>query len=63
VGSAPTRNRLRRRLQALMLEHSRAGSLPGGSYLITATPAATQLSYAELSSLLGRALASLPAAT
>jgi ribonuclease P protein component len=46
VGSAVTRNRLRRRLRAIIA--SQASSMPPGWYLIGATPAAASLSFAAL---------------
>jgi ribonuclease P protein component len=46
VGSAVARNRLRRRLRAIVAAHEAA--LPPGWYLIGATPAAANLSFAAL---------------
>lgn len=58
VGSAPVRNRLRRRLRAALRE--RAGALRPGSYLIGAGRAAVTLSPSELRNQLDRLLASTP---
>ena len=44
VGTAVVRNRLRRRLRALVTELAP----PPGTYLVAATPAAAALSFAEL---------------
>lgn len=54
VGSAPVRNRLRRRLRAAVRE--RAGSLRPGSYLIGAGVAAVTLSPSELRDVLDQLL-------
>lgn len=55
VGAAVVRNRVRRRLRHLM--RARLDRLPGGSLtVVRATPAAAQLSAAELSAALDRAL-------
>jgi ribonuclease P protein component len=54
VGPAVTRNRLRRRLRALLaMQEPR---LPAGLYLIGATPAAAGRSFAELALDLDRLL-------
>jgi ribonuclease P protein component len=45
VGPAVTRNRLRRRLRALLATRA---ALPAGLYLVGATPAAAGRSFAEL---------------
>ena len=57
VGPAVVRNRLRRRLRAVMREA--APRLRPGVYLIGAAPAAGQLSYAELKAAVTRALKDL----
>lgn len=44
VGTAVVRNRLRRRLRALVVELAP----PTGTYLVAATPSATSLTFAEL---------------
>lgn len=44
VGTAVARNRLRRRLQALVL----AIDVPAGAYLISVSPAGAHLSFGEL---------------
>ncbi len=54
VGSAVTRNRLRRRLKAVMAE--RASSLPAGAYVVRAGPEASPLGFDELRVTMGRAL-------
>jgi ribonuclease P protein component len=58
VGSAVERNRLRRRLRALL--GAAVGDpdlvLPEGDYLVRVTPSAGRLSYAELGAVLHRAL-------
>jgi len=46
VGSAVTRNRVRRRLRSLIQAHH--SSLAGGLYLIGASPAAAERSFNEL---------------
>jgi ribonuclease P protein component len=52
VGTAVVRNRLRRRLRALVAELAP----PSGTYLVVATPAAAGLSFAELRAELVRCL-------
>ena len=58
VGGSVTRNRLRRRLRALLREAlaDPAVPTPDGDYLVAATPAATSLSFEELRGTLQRAL-------
>jgi len=58
LGNAVTRNRLRRRLRALVAET--AADLRPGAYLITAAPAATTLDIGELRRTLQTALNRLP---
>jgi ribonuclease P protein component len=48
VGSAVTRNRLKRRLRAIVAERDRRRPLSPGAYLVSAQPAAADLSFAEL---------------
>ncbi len=48
LGTAVTRNRLRRRLRAILDEL--APSLPGGTMLVGAYPAATELTFDALRS-------------
>lgn len=55
VGPAVTRNRLRRRLRALMVES--APTLPAGAYLVRAGAEARDLGFDDLRAALGRALA------
>ena len=58
VGNAVTRNRVRRRLQAVIA--SVATDLGAGTYLVGAGPAAAATTYAELASGLVTALVALP---
>jgi ribonuclease P protein component len=60
VGSAVTRNRLRRRLRHI-LDAAGPADLAPGNYLIHATPPAAGLSYEELSSTVMGALEALRA--
>jgi ribonuclease P protein component len=57
VGSAVVRNRVRRRLRAIVRDLDAAGTLAPGLYLIGATPAVTGASAAELR---GHLVAALP---
>jgi ribonuclease P protein component len=52
IGLAVTRNRLRRRLRAVLVELT----LAPGSYLVIAAPGAAGLEFAELRSLVRDAL-------
>jgi ribonuclease P protein component len=54
VGTAVTRNRLRRRLRAIVAEA--ASSLPSGAYVVRAGPEAAELDFDELRMAMGRAL-------
>lgn len=54
LGGAVVRNRLRRRLRAIMAE--RVASLPHGAYLVNAGPGAINLSYEELKMVIDKAL-------
>ncbi|MGH9156145.1 MAG: ribonuclease P protein component [Acidimicrobiales bacterium] len=54
VGGAVQRNRLRRRLRAIVAEL--APDLPAGTYLVSAGPAATTTSSGELRTLVRRAM-------
>jgi ribonuclease P protein component len=58
VGTAVVRNRLRRRLRALVAEVS--GELAPGTYLLAADVSATSLSHGELRTHLMTALHALP---
>lgn len=62
LGPAVTRNRLRRRLRAILRETQ--STLPGGMLLIGATQRATELTFdqlrSELQQLLKKAIASAP---
>jgi ribonuclease P protein component len=55
LGTAVTRNKLRRRLRELLREMS--STLPGGMLLIGASPRATELTFDELRAELQRLLA------
>ena len=59
VGGAVVRNRLRRRLRALIAEAERAGDLPPGHYLVGADPSAVEAPFPELRRQLLGALARL----
>lgn len=56
IGTAVVRNRLRRRLRAILTELDRSGSLPPGVYLIGAVPGAEQASFDELREQMKRAI-------
>ena len=58
VGKAVVRNRLRRRLRWLFADL--APTIPPGSYLIGAAPAAANLDHGDLRRLLSAALTELP---
>ena len=58
VGGAVVRNKIRRRLRAIMQEA--APELPSGAYLVTAAPAAAQLSFGELRTTVREMLAAIP---
>ncbi len=49
VGTAVTRNRLRRRLRALLADEHRVTPLPSGAYVVAVDPSAAGLTYAGLS--------------
>jgi ribonuclease P protein component len=55
VGSSVVRNRLRRRLRAILVELRPAP----GDYLVVADPAAASVSFSDLKALVSTALASL----
>jgi len=57
VGNAVTRNRVRRRLRALMVEM--ATDVPSGAYLFRASPAAAHLSFDEMRSIVSTAIAAI----
>jgi ribonuclease P protein component len=61
VGTAVTRNRVRRRLRALVAEAATEGAVAPGAYVIAAHPPAAGRSYAELGHDLRQALAGLAA--
>lgn len=62
VGSAVTRNRVRRRLRAIVSEL--ATDLEPGTYLIAAAPAAADLTFDEMRASVSTAIAALrPAPT
>jgi ribonuclease P protein component len=54
VGTAVTRNRLRRRLRAIVADPT--ARLPTGAYVIHVAPSATQLGFDELKAHLSRAV-------
>ena len=56
VGPAVTRNRLRRRLRAILAELDAVVPLPPVTMLIGATPAATKLTFEQLRNELGQLL-------
>lgn len=56
VGSAPVRNRLRRRMRAVVSDLA-SELAPGASYLFGAEPAAVRCSPAELRAAIGRLVA------
>jgi ribonuclease P protein component len=58
IGTAVVRNRLRRRLRRLFVEH--VFDLRPGTYLIGAAPAAADLDYGDLRRILSTALNDLP---
>ena len=57
VGSAVVRNRLRRRLRAVVAEL--AGSIPAGAWLIGAGAAAADLTYDDLKASVAEALTAI----
>jgi ribonuclease P protein component len=56
VGPAVVRNRIRRRLRAILREEDVAGRVPAGSYLVRADRDAAALGYQELRALLADVL-------
>lgn len=62
IAPAATRNRLRRRLRALLAEHARDSRLPAGWYLFGATAATVELTFDELRADLDALLAKVRAA-
>jgi ribonuclease P protein component len=52
VGSAVVRNRVRRRLRALVGDEHRAVPLPAGVYVFHVDPPAAEMSFASLSATL-----------
>lgn len=63
VGNAVVRNRLRRRLRAILTELDQAGSLPPGVYLVGAAPGADQASFDDLRVRMQRAIRQATEAT
>lgn len=57
AGGAVARNRIRRRLRAALRELQAAGRLPGGAYLVGASPSAADHPWAELVADLDEAVA------
>jgi ribonuclease P protein component len=64
VGTAVRRNRVRRRLRAILRELAGRPDAPlgAGSYLVTVRPAVTTLSYQELRSLVEDLVRQIPTA-
>jgi ribonuclease P protein component len=60
VGGAVVRNRLKRRLRAIVAELARAGRLPGGAGLVGAGPAAADMTFEDLKASVAEALSALP---
>lgn len=56
VGGAVERNRLRRRVRAVLSEFERDGQIPPGVYLVGGTSEATQMTYPELQASMQRAI-------
>ncbi len=52
VGSAVVRNRVRRRLRALVADEHRAAPLPAGAYVFHVDPLAADMTFASLSATL-----------
>jgi ribonuclease P protein component len=63
VGTAVRRNRLRRRLRAILASFDRAGRLPASAYLVICQPAAVNLTNSSLISCIDRLLARAEVAT
>ncbi len=59
VGPAVVRNRLRRRIRAVLAE-APADAVPPGTYLVGLGPAAVDLTYGDLRTLVLTAIAALP---
>jgi ribonuclease P protein component len=59
VGGAVVRNRVRRRLRAVLEGEARRGALPPGDYLIGVRPSAASATFAELAVDLQATLARL----
>jgi ribonuclease P protein component len=56
VGTAVVRNRLRRRLRAIVADLDRHGRLPGGAWLLVAAPPLVRTSPDELRMTVERAI-------
>jgi len=60
VGPAVVRNRIRRRLRAILVDlDRRPGGVPSGDYLVRLSPGAASSSYAELERLVAEAIGAL----
>lgn len=57
VGTAPVRNRVRRRLRALLAEL--APDVPPGAYLFRVSPAVVSLTFDEMRSIVSSAIAAI----
>jgi ribonuclease P protein component len=60
AGPAVTRNRIRRRLRALVVEAADEGRVPSGAMVISAGPSVATAPFALVRRDLGQALARLP---
>jgi ribonuclease P protein component len=55
VGNAVVRNRVRRRIRAVVMELVREGGLAPGAYLVVVAPQGATLPYAQLAAIVGTA--------
>ena len=61
VGTAVVRNRVRRRLRAVVADEHRAAPLPAGAYVFHVDPPAAELSFGALSATVHDLLAAVRA--